>query len=109
MPVSIVPGKAPKKTVDSGEYVVNGARSLGTASDVALWTNHRAEAGEVDLAALAHKAAALVPSGSTSVHLDANAGREPSPGPPGTLMETIPPQLGSGSDPSETGGAGQDG
>ena len=39
----------------------------------------------------------------------ANAGREPSPGPPGTLMETIPPQLGSGSDSSETGGAGKDG
>lgn len=26
----------------------------------------------------------------------ANAGREPSPGPPNTLMETIPPQLDSG-------------
>jgi signal transduction histidine kinase len=46
------------------------------ASDVALWTNHTAEAGEVDLAALANKTAALVPSGSTSVHLDADAGRE---------------------------------
>jgi predicted permease len=37
VPVSIVPGKAPKRTVNSGEYVVNGARSLGMESDVALW------------------------------------------------------------------------
>jgi putative ABC transport system permease protein len=37
VPVSIVPGRAPKRTVESGAYVSNGARSLGTESDVALW------------------------------------------------------------------------
>lgn len=42
----------------------------------------------------------------------ANAGREPSPGPPGTLMETIPAQLGSRPetvDSDETGDADQAG
>ena len=46
------------------------------ASDVAIWTNHAADAGKVDLAALADKTARLVPSGSTSVHLDHDVGRE---------------------------------
>jgi nitrogen-specific signal transduction histidine kinase len=46
------------------------------ASDVAIWTNHAADAGAVDLAALADKTARLVPSGSTSVHLDQDIGRE---------------------------------
>jgi predicted permease len=38
VPVSIVPGKAPRRTVNAGEYVVNGPRaSWGMESDVALW------------------------------------------------------------------------
>lgn len=38
VPVPIVPGKAPRKTTNAGEYVVNGPRaSWGMESDVALW------------------------------------------------------------------------
>jgi signal transduction histidine kinase len=46
------------------------------ASDVSLWTSHATDAAQVDLAVLADKTAALVPSGTASVRLDPDAGRE---------------------------------
>ncbi len=46
------------------------------ASDVALWANPAARADRVPIAALADKTAALVPSGSAVVQIDAEAGGE---------------------------------
>lgn len=60
------------------------------ASDVAIWTNHAADAGAVDLAALADKTAKLVPSGGTSVHLEHDIGREAvSTSDPGALAAAL--------------------